>query len=181
MLDKNASTWNDRERERREKVDLVPVSGRRVGARAVAGTSWFSLPPYPCCSLVILPLIRFARALIDSHPETIARGANRHQRWLGYWSEGAVVWSNFSSVLSPGGEGLHSLASPARVVRSGGRRVLKAEEKWLRWRLTGFELWRNEDVGGGAQAVSRIGDGQAEASVDAWRADDEISTCVPAP
>ncbi|KAF2540086.1 hypothetical protein F2Q68_00031684 [Brassica cretica] len=31
-------------RERREKVDLVLVSGRRVGARAVAGTYWFSLP-----------------------------------------------------------------------------------------------------------------------------------------
>ncbi|KAF2576438.1 hypothetical protein F2Q70_00000593 [Brassica cretica] len=67
------------------------------------------------------------------------------------------------------------------MVRNGGRRVLKAEEKWLRWRLTGFELRRNEGVGGGAQAVSRVGDGQAEASVDAWRADDEISTRVPAP
>ncbi|CAN7073719.1 unnamed protein product, partial [Brassica oleracea var. botrytis] len=61
------------------------------------------------------------------------------------------------------------------------QRVLKAEEKWLPWRLTGFELRRNECVGGGAQAVSRVGDGQAEASVDAWRADDEISTRVPSP
>ncbi|KAF3584269.1 hypothetical protein F2Q69_00025983 [Brassica cretica] len=47
--------------------------------------------------------------------------------------------------------------------------------------LTGFELRRNEGVGGGAQAVFRVGDGQDEASVDAWRADDEISTHVPAP
>ncbi|KAG5399946.1 hypothetical protein IGI04_014553 [Brassica rapa subsp. trilocularis] len=210
---------NTRERLKRDKVDLVPVSGRRVGARAVAGTSWFSFrlsSPYPCRSLVILPLIRFARALIDSHPETIARGANRHQRWLGFWSEGAVVWSsavagsslrevigffsNVSSVLSPGGEGLHSLASPALVVRSGGfvfldrvwrvmyallwvaaLRVLKAEEKWLRWRFSGIEFRRNEGVGGGAQAVSRVGDGQVEASVDAWRADDEMSTRVPSP
>ncbi|WZZ07577.1 hypothetical protein YC2023_093498 [Brassica napus] len=29
-------------------------------------------------------------------------------------------FSNVSSVLSPGGEGLHSFASPALVVRSGG-------------------------------------------------------------
>ncbi|KAH0876761.1 hypothetical protein HID58_064155, partial [Brassica napus] len=61
-----------------------------------------------------------------------------------------------SSATSPrfclrGGEGLHSFASPALVVRSGGR------------------------------AVFRVGDGQDEASVDAWRADDEISTRVPAP
>ncbi|KAF2584676.1 hypothetical protein F2Q70_00033807 [Brassica cretica] len=67
------------------------------------------------------------------------------------------------------------------MVRNGGRRVLKAEEKWLRWRLTGFELRRNEGVGGGAQAVFCVGDGQDEASVDAWRADDEISTRVTAP
>ncbi|CAG7905658.1 unnamed protein product [Brassica rapa] len=61
------------------------------------------------------------------------------------------------------------------------QRVLKAEEKWLRWRLSGIELRRNEGVGGGAQAVSRVGDGQVEASVDAWRADDEMSTRVPSP
>nr|VDD64162.1 unnamed protein product [Brassica oleracea] len=55
------------------------------------------------------------------------------------------------------------------------------EEKWFRWRLSGFELRRNEGFGGGAQAASCFGDGQVEASVDAWRADDEISTHVPSP
>ncbi|KAH0923445.1 hypothetical protein HID58_023463 [Brassica napus] len=47
--------------------------------------------------------------------------------------------------------------------------------------LSGFELRRNEGVGGGAQAVSCVGDGQVEASVDAWRAEDEISTRVSSP
>ncbi|KAF3589926.1 hypothetical protein F2Q69_00031102 [Brassica cretica] len=56
------------------------------------------------------------------------------------------------------------------------QRVQKAEEKWFRWRLSGFELRRNEGFGGGAQAASCLSDGQVEASVDAWRADDEIST-----
>ncbi|KAF3561086.1 hypothetical protein DY000_02012902 [Brassica cretica] len=91
-------------------------------------------------------------ALVNSHPETLARGVNHYQRWLGYWCEGAVVWrgkrgevflrevgatkalsspaqvsgrwlassASSRSVLSTGGEGLHSLTSPALVVRSGG-------------------------------------------------------------
>ncbi|WZZ21409.1 hypothetical protein YC2023_122796 [Brassica napus] len=59
-------------REKREKVDLVPVSGRRVCARAVTGTSYF--------------------LWFNSHPEVLARGVNRHLRWMGCWSEGAVVW-----------------------------------------------------------------------------------------
>ncbi|WZZ85234.1 hypothetical protein YC2023_113813 [Brassica napus] len=84
-----------------------------------------------------------------------------------------------SSPAQVSGRWLASSATSPRFCLRG--RVLKAEEKWLRWRLTGFELRRNEGVGGGAQAVSRVGDGQAEASVDAWRADDEISTRVPAP
>ncbi|KAF3610153.1 hypothetical protein DY000_02044578 [Brassica cretica] len=91
----------------------------------------------------------------------IARGANRHQRLTQpcvAGSSGEKWWSGIAC-----------------------DRVLKAEEKWLRWRLTGFELRRNEGVGGGAQEIFRVGDGQDEASVDAWRADDEISTRVPAP
>ena len=61
------------------------------------------------------------------------------------------------------------------------QRVQKAEEKWFRWRLSGFELRCNEGFGGVAQAASCFGDGQVEASVDALRADDEISTRVPSP
>ncbi|CAN6848935.1 unnamed protein product, partial [Brassica oleracea] len=53
---------------------------------------------------------------------------NHHQRWLGCWGKGTVVWRGkrgevvfiASSVLSPGGEGFHSLASPALVELSGG-------------------------------------------------------------
>ncbi|CAG7864626.1 unnamed protein product, partial [Brassica rapa] len=54
-------------------------------------------------------------------------------------------------------------------------------EKWFRWRLSVFELRRNEGFGGGVQAASRFGHGRVEAMVDAWRANDEISTRVPAP
>ncbi|CAF1841941.1 unnamed protein product, partial [Brassica oleracea] len=107
---------------------------------------------------------------------------NRHQRWLDCWSKGAVVWRGkrgevvfiASSVLSPGGEGFHSLASPALVELSGGlvfgseideapQRGQKVEEKWFRWRLSGFELRRNEGFGGCATAAFRLGDGQVEA------------------
>ncbi|WZY91946.1 hypothetical protein YC2023_064275 [Brassica napus] len=61
------------------------------------------------------------------------------------------------------------------------QRVWKAEEKWFRWRLSGFELRRYEGSSGGVQAASRLGHGRVEAMVDVWRADDEISTRVPPP
>ncbi|KAF3540262.1 hypothetical protein F2Q69_00019187 [Brassica cretica] len=46
---------------------------------------------------------------------------------------------------------------------SSPQRGQKVEEKWFRWRLSGFELRRNEGFGGGATAASRFGDGQVEA------------------
>ncbi|KAF3588227.1 hypothetical protein F2Q69_00030327 [Brassica cretica] len=85
-------------------------------------------------------------------------------------------------LVFPSVKAVRILVLEERTVINGGFAIgVKARscggEAWL----TGFELRRNEGVGGGAQAVSRVGDGQAEASVDAWRADDEISTRVPAP
>ncbi|WZZ48540.1 hypothetical protein YC2023_048647 [Brassica napus] len=82
---------------------------------------------------------------------------------------GSCLWevvgffSIASSILSPGGEGFHSLASPALVELSGGLRGQKVEENWFRWRLSGFKLQRNEGFGGGATAASRFSDGQVEA------------------
>ncbi|CAF2080899.1 unnamed protein product, partial [Brassica rapa] len=61
------------------------------------------------------------------------------------------------------------------------QRVWKAEGRWFRWRLSGFELRRYEGSGGGVLAASRLGHGRVEAMVDAWRADDVISTRVPLP
>ncbi|WZZ51636.1 LOW QUALITY PROTEIN: hypothetical protein YC2023_051743 [Brassica napus] len=94
-----------------------------------------------------------------------------------YLREVVGFFSIASSVLSPGGEGFHSLASPALVELSGGlvfgsdleeideapQRGQKVEEKWFRWRLSGFELRRNEGFGGCATAAFRLGDGQVEA------------------
>ncbi|CAN7118329.1 unnamed protein product, partial [Brassica rapa subsp. narinosa] len=88
---------------------------------------------------------------------------NRHQRWLGYWSEGAVVWSlrevvgffrNVSSFLSSGGEGLHSLASPALVVRSGGFVFLDRIQDALRREFR--KLKKSGDVGGSPVSSSGV-------------------------
>ncbi|KAF3592097.1 hypothetical protein DY000_02024355 [Brassica cretica] len=90
------------ERESRSGLGSGERSAR-LRARAVAGASRFSVKA------------------------AITRGVNRHQRWLGCWSKGAVVWRGkrgevvfiASSVLSSEGEGFHSLASPALVELSG--------------------------------------------------------------
>ncbi|KAH0912189.1 hypothetical protein HID58_035510 [Brassica napus] len=147
-----------RERLKREKVDLVPVSGRRVGKRAVAGTSWFFLP--------------FKQSLEE---RTVINGG----------------WVIGVKARSCGGESVVKLFSGRwRLIKLRRRRLKSPGGGWLLQQrlvvfvfggLSGFELRRNEGVGGGAQAVSRVGDGQVEASVDAWRAEDEISTRVPSP
>uniref|UniRef100_M4E9V1 Uncharacterized protein n=1 Tax=Brassica campestris TaxID=3711 RepID=M4E9V1_BRACM len=83
---------------------------------------------------------------------------------MGCWSEGAVVWGGKrGEVILREVEATKVPSSPAQVF---GRRMRsrrdrgnsphrgqKAEEKRFRWKLSGFELRRNEGFGGGAQGL----------------------------
>ncbi|CAG7906599.1 unnamed protein product [Brassica rapa] len=83
---------------------------------------------------------------------------------MGCWSEGAVVWrGKRGEVILREVEATKVPSSPAQVsgrrMRSrrdrgnSSHRGQKAEEKRFRWRLSGFELRRNEGFGGGAQGL----------------------------
>ncbi|KAH0882320.1 hypothetical protein HID58_058416 [Brassica napus] len=168
----------ERERVQKEKVDLVlvPVSGRCVCARVPSPEplvsllklsvflSLFRLPPPPFA----LPELWF-----NPHPEALTRGVNRHQRWLGCWCKGAVVWRGkcgevvfiASSVLSPGGECFHSLASPALVELSGGL-VFGSEIDEALCR----EVRKLKKIGfGGGSLVSSSGETRVSVAVLRWR------------
>uniref|UniRef100_A0A0D3AKK6 V-type proton ATPase subunit a n=1 Tax=Brassica oleracea var. oleracea TaxID=109376 RepID=A0A0D3AKK6_BRAOL len=143
----------------------------RLRARAVAGGSRFSVKAVrflvslssPSSPRFALPELWF-----NPHPEALTRGGGYESSVVAGSCLREVIgfFSIVSSVLSTGAEGFQSLASPALVDLSGGLVFgpgQKVEEKWFRWRLSGFELRRNEGFGGGATAASRFGDGQVEA------------------
>ncbi|KAF2567281.1 hypothetical protein F2Q70_00024640 [Brassica cretica] len=144
----------------REKVDLVCEWPARLRARAVAGASRFSVKA-----------VRFLVSLSSPPPDSpcLSSGGGGYESSVVAGSclrEVVGFFSIASSILSPGGEGFHSLASPALVELSGGLVFgsgQKVEENWFRWRLSGFKLQRNEGFGGGATAASRFSDGQVEA------------------
>ncbi|CAF2163391.1 unnamed protein product [Brassica napus] len=83
---------------------------------------------------------------------------------MGCWSEGAVVWrGKRGEVILREVKATKAPSSPAQISGrrmrsrrdrdSSPQRGQKAEEKRFRWKLSGFELRRNEGFGGGAQGL----------------------------
>ncbi|KAH0874448.1 hypothetical protein HID58_071810 [Brassica napus] len=114
----------------REKVDLLLDSAysRRVSERVVAG----ALHAFPLLLLRLLSLTALSELWSSSQPSSSTRGVNQHQWWLCGWISIPGDGGLYSSVAagpclrevgvssappSPdfdsGGEGFHSLASPA--------------------------------------------------------------------